>query len=335
MQHKKGTVTHSAPLGPVLREIIDRLVADDWVRCATDDESSVYYIIGARAHDDEQTGGPAHMSLSIPSQAPTSILGEHQVHGQVASNRSSAYYINRAVAVLVRYGVDHDLVADFVKNDARDLSFIRGCVGAPKAECIRALTDLLEAMMLAKGLTPAATEAQKRSELSNAVEKLYLWELSGLYMKLVERASSLEVLDFLDPQLNEASRCFLYGFFRGAVILSASAVETSLRAAVGRAGMEKVDQGSSSKRGFFNRLVDEADSQHILGPRIRQGEEPPLVCWSRRIFKQRTRIVHPKGDNQLVPERELRELAAELLIKARKVLEHLHERRATPPAMPA
>src|SRR2546425_2279298 len=107
-------------------------------------------------------------------------------------------------------------------------------------------------MVLAKGLEPAATEAQKRAELATAVQKLYIRELSQLYPGVVERASVLEVLDFPDPQLNEASRCYLYGFFRGAVVLSASALESNLRLAIGPSGVDRAERGAGRNRGFFN-----------------------------------------------------------------------------------
>ena len=312
MKVKQGSVKPGAPLGPVLQEIARMLAADDWMRCGTDDDSSVYYIVGVKAHSDDQAGGADHMSLSIPSAAPVSTLGEHQVHGQVAAPRSFDYYVRRASSELVRCGVDSDLLNQFVKGNSPDVSFMRGCIGAPGTESFQALSDLLQAMVLAKGLDPAATEAQRRAELATAVQKLYLREVSQLYVGIVERASSLEILDFSDPQLNEASRCYLYGFFRGAVVLSASALESNLRAAVGSSGVERAEQRGSRDRGFFDLLVDEADSQAILGSRTRVGEDPPFVSYSRRIFRERTKVVH----KNLVPTKEL---AEELLTKARQV----------------
>lgn len=83
MKVRQGSVKPGAQLGPVLQEIARMLAADDWMRCGTDDGSSVYYIVGVKAHSDDQGGGADHMSLSIPCAAPVSTLGEHQAHGQV------------------------------------------------------------------------------------------------------------------------------------------------------------------------------------------------------------------------------------------------------------
>jgi hypothetical protein len=59
-------------------------------------------------------------------------------------------------------------------------------------------------------------------------------------------------------------------------------------------------------------------------PEPAQGEEPPLVGYSRKIFEERTKVVH-KG---LVPTKEL---AEELLTKGRQVIEYVHEHYAKPP----
>lgn len=48
-------------------------------------------------------------------------------------------------------------------------------------------------------------------------------------VKIVDRWEQLERLPFDDPQLEEASKAFLYGFYRASVVLCASAVETELK----------------------------------------------------------------------------------------------------------
>jgi hypothetical protein len=204
-----------------------------------------------------------------------------------------------------------------------DLSFLRGHIGTPGTEGFQAFSDLLQAILLAKGMKPEATEAERRLELEIAVQKVYLREFSQLYARVVERASSLEVLDFSDPQLNEASRCYLYGFFRAAVMLAASALETNLRAALGPEGMEHVNQTLRSdvgrQRGFFKLLVDGADAQGLLGKRVRPGQEAALVAYSREIFTLRNAIVH-EGDEPTPA------VAEELLNKAREVVEFVRKR---------
>ena len=318
MQIKLGNI-HPEPLLTVaVQEVAAMLAADDWMRCATADDGSFYYIVGMKAHGNELADGSAHMSLTVPQGNPLSTLGEYQAHGQVAAQRSFDYYIRRAATRLESYGVDSRLLRNFINGDLKDPSFLQGHLGSPGTESFRAFSDLLQAMLLAKGQAPTATEAERRSDLSTAVQKLYLRELSQLYPSVVKRASSLDVLDFSDPQLNEASRCYLYGFFRGAVVLAASALETNLRAAIGDAGVDCVRgrQRSQSGGNFFGCLVDEADARGVLGKRIRPGQEAELVAYSREIFNRRNGVVH-KGDDPTAM------VAAELLGKAREVIEFI------------
>jgi hypothetical protein len=170
---------------------------------------------------------------------------------------------------------------------------------------------------MAKGMEPEATEAEKRSELNVAVQKVYLQELSRVYEKVVERAASLETLSFSDPQLSEASRCYLYGFFRGTVLLSASALETALRAAVGTSGLERVNAG---REGFFSRLVDEAVSEGRLGKPRRVGDEPELAAYSRKIFKTRNAVAHGGYDPPSKTAEEILNIAREVVEFVRQQL---------------
>ncbi len=321
MQKKTGSVDLSAPLTGVLDEISERLVADDWMRCATRDGRSFYYIVGVKAHTGELEGGADYIALSIPQGKPLTVLGEQQVHKQVAAPRSSDYYMRQAVSRLVALGVNREDVERFAKGK-HDLSVFKGQLGARGDERLAALGNLMEVLLLAEGIEPEATEAETRAQRADAVQKVYLRELSQLYHKVVQRAASLEVLDLADPQLNEASRCYLYGFFRAAVVLGASALETTLLSAIPQQGINRLEKESRSedgrKRGYFDLLVDEADRQGLLGQRLRVGEEPYLVVYSRDIFNRRTGVVH-KGDDPTAADAE------ELLNKSREIIEYVRK----------
>jgi hypothetical protein len=112
----------------------------------------------------------------------------------------------------------------------------------------------------------------------------------------------------------------LYGFFRAAVVLCGSALESNLRNAIGPNGVTRVDLRTRTEegrgRGFFDCLVDEADSQGALGKRVRPGEEPELVTYSRRVFDARTNVVH-KGSAPTST------VAEELLTKSREVIDFI------------
>lgn len=76
------------------------------------------------------------------------------------------------------------------------------------------------------------SETEKRAQLDVAVQKIYLRELAQLYKRVVDRAGPLEARTFSDPQLNEASRCYLYGFFRATAVLCGATLEQNLKDAI-------------------------------------------------------------------------------------------------------
>jgi len=117
------------------------------------------------------------------------------------------------------------------------------------------------------------------------------------------------------PSITEASRCYLYGFFRGTVLLSASAVETTLRRVLSPTAIERID---ARLPGAFKRLVDESISAHLLGESRRIGEEPVLATYSRLLFDTRNRVAHGGYDPQMTA-------AEEMLHKGREIVEFVRQ----------
>lgn len=300
MRVLNGETRPGPPLATVLRELADKLNADDWMRCSTSDDSSFYYIVGMQAHIADQEGRADHMSLSIPRRAPVAALSELRVHAQVASPKSSAYYVRQAMSRLVRCGVDPIPMAKFVEGESPDLSFLQGHIGGTGSEGFLAFADLLQTMVMAKGMDPyeSSTEAERRSELDVAVQKVYLTELSRVYEGVVERAVLLESLAFEDPQLNEASRCYLYGFNRAAIVLAAAAVETHLKRRTGKDWFDR-----------YADLVDTAFWAGLLDDSLREA--------ATKVFRTRRGVVHssaaPSDDE-----------TSDTLALARTVVKRLH-----------
>lgn len=304
----------------VIQELASTLDSDDWARHSTGDENVFYYICGMQAWTADQKNEQDFELLSVPTPQAISPLRESEVHARVAATKSSDYYVNKARARLEGTGVDRESISTFVQGvRGADVNWdsLAGKFGAPAT--FAALADLLQALVMEMGREPddPSSEGEKRRELDVAVQKIHLRELSKLYDSVVRRAASLEALTFSDPQLNEAFRSYLYGFFRAAVVLSASAVEKCLRAAIGTGGMALVE----AKKGFYGSLVEEATDRGLLGPRVRIGEEPACAVYSREIFKLRNRVVH---DGYEPPAAA----AAELLTKAREVVELIRGQRS-------
>ncbi len=131
-------------------------------------------------------------------------------------------------------------------------------------------------------------------EVNAAREKLCLREVIRRYGKIVERWEQLDPLPFDDPQLEEASKAYLYGFYRASVVLSSSAVEKRLKR------VANVDYFE-----HYEDLVEAAASCSAMSP---VWKEQALL-----VFRTRTKVVHrdhaPSHDQ-----------AGEVLSNARDVL---------------
>ena len=248
MKIRHGQVRVGWPTLPqVVEELASMLVSDDWTRYSTEDDETFYYILGNKAWTADQEGEQDFCTLSAPIPQDVSPVREAEVHAQVAAIRPARHYVDRASERLEATGVDGAVIATFVNGCRGKAVDWAMCVGKfafpPGSQSLSAFCDLLRALSMEAGVEPEPrTEAEKRQELEVAVQKVYLQELAKLYESILRRAGPLVTLTFSDPQLNEASRCYLYGFFRGAIILSASALESNLRMAVGPSGVARVDQ---------------------------------------------------------------------------------------------
>jgi hypothetical protein len=115
-----------------------------------------------------------------------------------------------------------------------------------------------------------------RPELRQALEARFLKELAERYPKAVKRATTFEWLSFSDPQLREASRCYVYGFFRAAVLIAVAAVETRLRSVC------VADRSTS-----YRNLADLA-----FGPAGVSGTDETRAAALKDLFELRHRIAH-------------------------------------------
>jgi hypothetical protein len=160
-------------------------------------------------------------------------------------------------------------------DDLSDWTFRRE---VPADERARLLSNFFQAVRLS---FPDAQSVELDDEVEEASierEKSCLKQLTNKYSKIVDRWEQLERLPFDDPQLEEASRTFLYGFYRASVVLGASAVETRLRHIVPSA--PAVD-------GPFS-LIQSAQEGKLIGR--------DLADIAKALFWFRNRVVHDNRD---------------------------------------
>lgn len=142
---------------------------------------------------------------------------------------------------------------------------------------------LLDVMaVLRVELVAARGEPPEPTAMRPAIEAKYLRELAEKYPGVVERASRLDPLTYSDPQLAEACRCFLYGFYRATIVLSAVAVETALKA--------NTTQGLPAK-GMYAALVNA-----VFGPGGSRGDDRAQAGLLIDLFKTRNDVVHDEKE---------------------------------------
>jgi hypothetical protein len=172
-----------------------------------------------------------------------------------------------------------------------------------------ALTALLEAVRIERVRHGHifVTEAD-RPELRRALEARFLKELAERFPKVVKRAAEFDWLPFSDPQLREASRCYLYGFFRGALLLAAAALEGRLKAV---AGVERFET--------YEVLVD-----LVFGQAGVWGKDAARAAALKDLFRRRNTVAHRGVEPQVTD-------AARALDLVRGTLEVLSEQLDGPP----
>jgi hypothetical protein len=166
-------------------------------------------------------------------------------------------------------------------------------------ETLAAFANLLEAAVVARGGAADDLDSDDLRRVSRDRSKVYLRELAKKYADILRRIAQLEALEFSDPQLEEASRCYLYGFNRAAVVLAAASVETHLKRITGKDWFDK-----------YKDLVDTAFWAGRLDGPHREA--------ATKVFQIRRQVVHD-GVTPSIDE------TASSLALARSVVESLHE----------
>jgi hypothetical protein len=241
-------------------------------------------------------------------------LGDHVARSQLAERRD---YLKEAIRDLKAAGVPESAIHSFLEA-LRDLkaagvsesalhslndkiagfrNYWKPSV-APE-ESYRLLGNLFVAWRLSMS-RPGTLDidepelSQSEREITTARQKLALQEITTKYAKMDYRWEGLAPLPFVDPQFAEATRCFLYGFCRAAIVLSASALEDRLKRITGIV-----------RAGSYAELVEAAQHKAGFGEDIKGHAE--------QVFRKRNDVVHESWK----PDRDS---ASGVLVQARMVL---------------
>jgi hypothetical protein len=236
-------------LPDVLAEVIERLVADDWCRYSSDDEKRWFYAIGEEAHTEHQNGD-YFPYLEMPRWQHSGPLARFVVRSKVAGKA-------KEIAEALK-GRNWD--SEFEKSESDKTAF---------GKLIQEWADSVCIEHLRRGID-LPSDQQIRAD--TGAEKVWLQELGKKYGKLVDKGARLAYLDLEDSRLEEATKCYLYGFRSASVVLSAAALEDSLKK------MTQTDRFET-----YEELVKRSESK---------GLESALADWARKVFSLRNRVVH-------------------------------------------
>jgi len=230
MQTRRAEVSTPGPRLPVvLKEITEKLLQDDWYRMSTEDRARKYYIVGCADQAADLDGEGTFSRFEFPIPTKSGPLSQWAVRSQLADNKP-AHFLMGARQNIERAGVPPAAIDCFLAGEMDDLSDWTFRREVPAEERARLLSNFFQAARLSfPDAQSVELDSDELEEASIEREKSCLKQLANRYLKIVDRWEQLDRLPFDHPQLEEASRTFLYGFYRASVVLCASAVETQLK----------------------------------------------------------------------------------------------------------
>ena len=275
MQTRRAGVSTPGPRLPVvLKEITEKLLQDDWYRVSTEDGTRKYYIVGCADQAADMDGEEDFSRFEFPILAKPGPLSQWAVCSQLADNKP-ATFLKGARQKIERAGVPPAAIDCFLAGETDDLSDWKFRQEVSADERARLLSNFFQAARLSfPDAQSVELDSDEIKEANIAREKICLGQLTNRYSKIVDRWEQLKSFPFDDPQLEEASRTFLYGFYRASVVLCASAVETQLKHLGPSA--PAVDGPSS--------LIQSAEAAKLIGRN--------LADIAKDLFWFRNRVVH-------------------------------------------
>jgi hypothetical protein len=265
----------------VIKEIASALLDGDWIRYSDNSGERFYYVIRERDHAAE-TDLDTFDNLYVLGKPEAGAFEEWYIRAALAEEPADrlAKFRRRIVAAGINpQFFDAVMAASRSATSPDDIGrvvdhwmphfFTNG-----RADGLVALVEALRVDRVRQRQV-FVSEAD-RPAIREALEFRFLKELVERYPKVVKRAANFDWLSFSDPQVREASRCYLYGFFRAAVLVATSGLENRLKTVCSVETLETYDK-----------LVDCA-----FGPAGACGSDPTRSDALKEVFELRNRVAH-------------------------------------------
>jgi hypothetical protein len=302
-------------LSAVFSELVELLLTDDW-ECEQAIDGRKYYIFGWDAYFHEKTCQFSDESIAAEPRKMKwiSLISSEKYLNSVMAGQSKRKYLEVAEKRLEEVGLDWRLADEIIALQLKSLSAKQRARNGGKSgdedsgsgmedvlseDQLKAvyhwhdakITAILESANLLDKITPGQLKEER--------QKLYLRELSFKYLSILKRLETLSPLSFADEQLNEATRCWLYGFYRATILLSASSLEEKLKKVIGDDWLKR-----------YSNLIEKARNAEIL--------DDANAEMAKRVFEWRNKVAHAHGNPGSNDARDV-------LAWVRGILTFLHE----------
>ena len=268
-----------------MKEIVSALLDGDWTRYSDHTGDHFYYVIRERDHALEVQNHRSFDNLFILGASEAGAFEDWYIRAALAEDPADrlAKFRKRIAAA----GINPEFLAAViaVSREANSKEHIVKVLDEWMPRFITDDLDGLNAVLEALRIDRIRQRQifltdSDRPAIREALEMRFLKELAERFPKVVKRAREFDWLSFSDPQVREASRCYLYGFFRAAVLVAASALEDRLKTATNIEILERYDV-----------LVDGA-----FGVAGVCGSDPARALALKDLFRLRNRIAHSGVD---------------------------------------
>lgn len=273
-------------------EVVKKLMVGDWDYFTTVGGAK-YYVFGMAEYCEDH-GMP--LSDDCREETAKKLRFPPRVQKYVRSLLALPQpdYLMSTAKRLVAVGIIKEISDDAITQLFQEFPISDDQLNSLSAEQRHAYIEFFDALQAYRTKPGELPQRTKWLSIMEERDKYFLREISEKYKKLLKRLSRLNSLEYANPQLQEATHCWLYGFFRATVVLSATALEESIKTAL------KIEHFKT-----YDELVACGIRSNCL--------EPKAAGLARDVFADRTRVVHHNWEPSS-------EDAENTLVKARGIL---------------
>jgi hypothetical protein len=280
----------------LFEEIVNMILVDDWGSFSSEKEEK-YYIFGLDGFYRDK-GVPLSDECSADKSAKLHFAPRMEKHARSLIAAPQLDYLMVATNRLKAVGIINEITEKEIVRFLQEYSDDDEWLNSHSPDQSEAIWHFYDALNTHR--TNAADQIKRINDLGiwEVRDKYFLKEISEKYKKLLKRLSRLDPLEFSNPQLKEATYCWLYGFFRATIILSAIALEEAIKKATKINHFDSYEQLVNYAMRSENLTSDEANFAGI-------------------VFSNRTRVVHhnyqPSADDAVNTLAMVRGILAGLL----------------------